>query len=112
MASDKLFFPKIAEVHHKFHTPANAIVAQSVWAIVLILFWGTFENLISYVEFVDWIFFGLTGTSIFIFRKKILMHNVQPKLLHILLHRYFLLEWQSGLLPILLLTNQNKLGPD
>ena len=70
MASDKLFFSRLAEVHHKFHTPANAIVIQSVWAIILIMFWGTFENLISYVEFVDWIFFGLTGASIFIFRKR------------------------------------------
>jgi len=70
MASDGLFFRKVAEVHPKCHTPAFAIIFQSVWAIVLILFWGTFENLISYVFFTDWIFFGLTAASIFIFRRR------------------------------------------
>jgi len=70
MASDGLFFRKVAEVHPKCHTPAFAIIFQSVWAIVLILFWGTFENLISYVVFTDWIFFGLTAASIFIFRRR------------------------------------------
>ena len=47
-----------------------AILLQSVWAIVLILFWGTFESLISYVVFTDWIFFALAAFSIFIFRRR------------------------------------------
>ncbi len=71
MANDKIFFPKIAKVHPKYHTPMNAIIAQSVWAIILILFWGTFENLISYVVFVDYIFFGLAAWAIFVFRRKL-----------------------------------------
>lgn len=71
MARDGAFFRKVANVHPRFRTPAYAIVYQSLWAIVLILFWGTFENLISYVVFTDWIFFGLTGASIFIFRKRL-----------------------------------------
>jgi APA family basic amino acid/polyamine antiporter len=33
-----------------------------------LLLWGTFENLIIYVVFSDWIFFGLTAMAIFIFR--------------------------------------------
>ncbi|RPJ85203.1 MAG: amino acid permease [Acidobacteria bacterium] len=70
MASDGLFFRKVAEVHPRFRTPAFAIVAQSAWAVVLILFWGTFENLISYVVFTDWIFFGLAGASVFVFRRR------------------------------------------
>lgn len=70
MASDKIFFPKTAELHSKYSTPVYAIVIQSIWAITLIMFWGTFENLIAYVVFTDWIFFGMTAASIFIFRKK------------------------------------------
>jgi len=70
MASDGVFFRKVAEVHPKFHTPAYAILFQTVWAIVLILFWGTFENLISYVVFTDWIFFALAAASVFIFRRR------------------------------------------
>lgn len=69
MAADGLFFRKVAEIHPRFHTPAFAIVLQSVWAVVLILFWGTFENLISYVVFTDWIFFALGGFSVIVLRR-------------------------------------------
>ena len=71
MAKDGIFFPQIAKIHPKYSTPANAIIIQSTWAVLLIMFWGTFENLISYVVFTDWIFFGLTAASVFIFRKKL-----------------------------------------
>ncbi len=70
MALDGLFFEPVSRLHPKFGTPAVAIVAQSVWAIVLIAFWGTFENLISYVVFTDWIFYGLTGAAVMILRRK------------------------------------------
>ncbi|HSK09079.1 MAG TPA: amino acid permease [Vicinamibacterales bacterium] len=70
MANDGVFFRRVAEVHPRFRTPAFAILAQSSWAVVLILFWGTFENLISYVVFTDWIFFGLAAGSVFVFRRR------------------------------------------
>ncbi len=69
MSRDGLFFKKLAYVHPRFRTPIYAILAQSVWAVVLLLFWGTFEDLITYVVFTDWIFFGLTAVGIFIFRR-------------------------------------------
>ena len=68
MAKDGLFFAGLAKVHPRFRTPVNAIVLQSAWAIVLLLFWGTFEDVITYVVFTDWIFFCLTAISIFVFR--------------------------------------------
>jgi basic amino acid/polyamine antiporter, APA family len=70
MASDGLFFKKIASVHPRFGTPAAAIIAQTCVALLLIFFWGTFENLISYVTFTDWIFFTMAGASVFLFRKR------------------------------------------
>ncbi len=70
MAEDRLFFKSIAIVHPVFRTPVNAIIAQSVWAIILLLFWGTFEDLITYTVSVEWIFFTLAAAGIFIFRKK------------------------------------------
>jgi APA family basic amino acid/polyamine antiporter len=69
MARDGLFFKKLAYVHPRFHTPVYAILVQSAWAVVLLLFWGTFEDLITYVVFTDWVFFGLTAVGIFIFRR-------------------------------------------
>lgn len=71
MAADRVFFQQIAVIHPRFNTPANAILLQSAWAIILILFWGTFENLISYVVFTDWIFFGLAAACVFILRRKL-----------------------------------------
>lgn len=70
MANDGVFFKKVAEVHPRFRTPMFAIVLQSVWAILLLFFWGTYEKLISYVVFTDWIFFALAALSVFVFRKR------------------------------------------
>ncbi|MCL5027833.1 MAG: amino acid permease [Bacteroidetes bacterium] len=71
MASDGIFFKQVSLIHPKYSTPYYAIIFQSTWAIILVLLWGTFENLISYVVFTDWIFFALTAATIFIFRKKL-----------------------------------------
>jgi basic amino acid/polyamine antiporter, APA family len=70
MAKDGLFFRRVAQLHPRYQTPAFAIIVQSGWAIVLIFFWRTFENLISYVVFTDFIFFALAGASVFISRVK------------------------------------------
>lgn len=74
MAKDGLFFKKLAWVHPRFRTPVFAILVQSFWAVVLLLFWGTFEDLITYVVFTDWIFFCLTAVGIFVFRRRLKDH--------------------------------------
>ena len=74
MSRDGLFFQKLAWIHPRYRTPVYAILVQSAWAVVLLLFWGTFEDLITYVVFTDWIFFGLTAVGIFIFRRKLKDH--------------------------------------
>lgn len=71
MAKDGLFFSELAKVHPKYQTPMNAILLQSSWAIVLLLFWGTFADVITYVTFIDWIFMIMAAISIFIFRSRI-----------------------------------------
>ncbi len=68
MAEDRLFFKSLARVHQRWRTPIRAILFQSAWAVILLLFWGTFEDIIAYVVFTDWIFFCLTAGAIFIFR--------------------------------------------
>ena len=70
MARDGIFFRKVATIHPKYGTPAFAILFQSGWAISLILLWGTFESLVSYVVFTDYIFMALAAASIFLFRKR------------------------------------------
>jgi APA family basic amino acid/polyamine antiporter len=70
MANDGLFFRKLAEVHPRFGTPAIAIVAGSLWAAVLALA-GTFNELLNYVVFSGWIFYGLAAATIFVYRKRL-----------------------------------------
>lgn len=71
MARDGVFFSKLAEVNPRFNTPATAIIASSVWAMVLVALPGsTFEQLLTYVVFVGWIFFALAALAIFVYRRR------------------------------------------
>ena len=70
MAEDGLFFERFARVHPKFHTPVWSVIFQSIWAIVLLVLWKTFSNVITYVTFTDWIFFTLAACIVIIFRYK------------------------------------------
>ncbi len=70
MAKDGIFFPALAKIHERFRTPVNAMAVQAIWAIVLLLLWKTFHNLITYVTFMDIAFMTLAGFSVFVFREK------------------------------------------
>jgi basic amino acid/polyamine antiporter, APA family len=67
MAADGVFFPRLARLHPVHRTPAAAIGLQAVWASVLALS-GSFSQLVDYVAFADWIFFGLTAAGLFVYR--------------------------------------------
>jgi APA family basic amino acid/polyamine antiporter len=68
MARDGVFFRRLAEVHPRYGTPAVAIVASSLWAMLLAAT-GTFEQLLTYVVFIGWIFYGLGALSVFSYRR-------------------------------------------
>jgi len=69
MARDRLFFQRLGEVHRRFKTPAFAILAGAVWSAILAVT-GTFEQLLTYVVFIGWIFYALAAASIFVYRKR------------------------------------------
>jgi basic amino acid/polyamine antiporter, APA family len=69
MARDGIFFRRLAEVHPRFGTPAFAILACSLWAMLLAVS-GTFEQLLTYVVFIGWIFYALGAWSVFSYRKR------------------------------------------
>jgi APA family basic amino acid/polyamine antiporter len=70
MAKDGVFFKSLASVHSRFRTPMYAMLLQAGWAICLLVFWGTFSDLITYVTFMDIAFMALAGISLFVFRLK------------------------------------------
>jgi basic amino acid/polyamine antiporter, APA family len=67
MAADGLFFKRMARLHPRWQTPVDALVAQGVVALVLLLS-GTYGQLLDYVVFADWIFFGSTAAALFVLR--------------------------------------------
>jgi basic amino acid/polyamine antiporter, APA family len=69
MARDGIFFRRLGEVHPRFGTPALAIAACALWSMLLAAT-GTFEQLLTYVVFVGWIFYGLGALSVFTFRHR------------------------------------------
>ncbi len=69
MAKDNLFFKKTKQIHPKLQSPANALIIQCIWAIIL-TFSGSFNQLITYIIFASWIFYGMSAGAVIILRKK------------------------------------------
>ena len=77
MAADGLFFPALAQLHPRYRTPAMAIAVQTVWSCLLTLS-GTYGQLLNYVVFADWIFFGLTVSTVLVFRRTFPLERRPP----------------------------------
>lgn len=69
MACDRVFFRQLAHVNPRTGTPIPAIVLLSAWSIVLAAT-GTFQQLLTYVVFAGWIFYGLGALSVFASRRR------------------------------------------
>src|SRR5690606_26865305 len=69
MAADGLFIDGLARLHPRYRTPAAAITLQGVWALILVQS-GRYGALLDYVVFADWIFFGLTAATLFVYRTR------------------------------------------
>ena len=69
MADDKLFFPAVAYVSPRTRVPVVAIILQSAWTMVIAIS-GRYEQILNYVVAMDFLFFGLTATCLFVFRRR------------------------------------------
>ena len=70
MAADRLFVPALARLHPRYRSPGLAIIVQSTWSCILALT-GRYEQLLNYVVFADWIFFGLSVSTLIVFRRTV-----------------------------------------
>ncbi|MGH9400371.1 MAG: APC family permease [Thermoanaerobaculia bacterium] len=68
MAEDGLFFAALAKIEPRYAVPRASLVAQGLWAAVLVLS-GTFEQLFTYVVFIEVVLFAATGVAIFVLRR-------------------------------------------
>lgn len=69
MAADGLFLAPARRLHPRFRTPVFALWFQSAISVAL-LTTNTYDQLLSYVVFADWLFFGLTAFGLVIVRRR------------------------------------------
>jgi APA family basic amino acid/polyamine antiporter len=69
MAKDGLFFDSLSRIHPRFGTPALAVCAAGMWSAILAAS-GTYEQLLTYVVFIGWIFYALAAAALFVYRKR------------------------------------------
>ena len=69
-ARDRLFFPRFGEVHPRFKSPAYSLVVQGLLSTVLLLALGRFQQLFELAVFAEWLFYMLTATTVFIYRRR------------------------------------------
>lgn len=69
MAKDGLFFRGLSRIHPKFETPALAVIVGGMWSAILAAS-GTFEQLLTYVVFIGWLFYALAAGSVFVYRMR------------------------------------------
>jgi APA family basic amino acid/polyamine antiporter len=69
MARDGMFFQRAATVHSRYRTPAASILAQTLWASILVLS-AKADALINYTGFAIWLFSGLAVTALFVLRQR------------------------------------------
>jgi APA family basic amino acid/polyamine antiporter len=69
MARDGLFFRQVAMVGATSRVPVMAIALQAVWTGILALS-GTYEQILSYVIAMNFLFFGLSASCLFPLRRR------------------------------------------
>lgn len=69
IAKERLFLNYAGKVHPKHGTPSNAIILQGAWAVVLV-WWGTFDDLTDLLIFAAFIFYGATALGVLLMRKR------------------------------------------
>jgi len=69
MAEDGVLPRAFARLGSRSRVPVAAILLQGAITSAAVML-GTFEQLLSYVVVMDWLFFGLTASCVFIFRRR------------------------------------------
>lgn len=68
-ARDGLFFQRFTTVHPRHLTPSFAIIAQGLWAAVLLIS-GSYESLVDYAMFALWLSYGAMVAGVIVLRIK------------------------------------------
>lgn len=69
-ARDRLFFQSIAHIHPKFQSPSTSLIVQALLSTLLLLVVGRFQQLFELAIFAEWLFYMVTATTIFVYRRR------------------------------------------
>jgi APA family basic amino acid/polyamine antiporter len=69
-ARDRLFFRQFAHIHPRFQSPSTSLIVQGLLSTVLLLFLGQFQQHFELAVFAEWLFYMLTATTVFVYRRK------------------------------------------
>lgn len=69
-ARDGLFFRSLGHIHPRFQSPSISLEVQAVMSTVLLLLVGKFQALFELALLAEWMFYMLTATTIFVFRRR------------------------------------------
>ena len=69
MAREGMLFKWFNNIHPKFRTPSNAIIAHCIWGIILLVVRQNFETIVTGMVFTILIFYTFTTVAFFKFRR-------------------------------------------
>jgi APA family basic amino acid/polyamine antiporter len=69
-ARDRLFFRQFAHIHPRFQSPSTSLIIQGLLSTFLLLFLSRFQQFFELAVFAEWLFYMLTATTVFVYRRK------------------------------------------
>ncbi len=69
-ARDRLFFSRFMEISPRFQSPSFSLLVQGGLSTVLLIFLSQFQQFFDLAIFAEWLFYMLTATTIFYYRRK------------------------------------------
>jgi APA family basic amino acid/polyamine antiporter len=69
-ARDRLFFRRFAHIHPRFQSPSTSLAVQALLSTVLLLFLSKFQQFFELAVFAEWLFYMLTATTLFVYRRR------------------------------------------
>ncbi len=69
-ARDGLFFRRMADISPRFASPSTSLLVQALLTTGLLLAVGRFQQLFELAIFAEWLFYMITATTIFSYRRR------------------------------------------
>ena len=69
-ARDRLFFRQFAHINPRWQSPSTSLIIQALISTGLLVFLSRFQQFFELAVFAEWLFYMLTATTVFVYRRK------------------------------------------